>query len=99
MGIIFHKPGPRPKKKRIKKEPAEKREMRRKLSIDSNNRCVTCDRYAPFEDKDGQFDLYKCGHLSHIKTVGSGGDDVEENVLYECFECHEYRDKKIKVKK
>jgi len=98
LGIIYHKPGPRPKKKRIKKEGKERSRLRKKLSIRAVNRCETCDEYAPFLDEEGQFDLFKCGHTSHVKTAGSGGDDTEENCLYECFVCHEYRDKKLKIK-
>jgi len=87
--IIYHKPGPRPKKKRIKREGKERRKLRKRLSIRGGDRCETCDRYAPFEDSDGQFSLITCGHTSHIKSSGSGGDDNMANCKYECWYCHD----------
>lgn len=98
--IIYHKPGPRPKKKRVKREGRERTKLRRELSIRAGERCETCDRYAPFYDEDGQFDLIKCGHTSHMKSGGSGGDDTVENTKYECFYCHDGKHRgKIKREK
>lgn len=28
------------------------------------------------------------GHLSHVRGVGAGGSDVEENVVWSCANCH-----------
>lgn len=92
LGIIYHKPGPRPKKKRVKREGKERRELRRRLSVRGNNHCETCQRYAPFEDTYGDFDMILCGHTSHVgKSAGAGGDDNMKNCKYECFWCHDAR--------
>lgn len=89
MGIIFHEPGPRPKKKRIKKEGKERFLLRKKLSERALNRCETCGRYVLLLDQNGNFDLILCGHTSHMKSAGSGGHDNMANCKYECFWCHD----------
>jgi len=48
-----------------------------KLLVSCHRRCCVCHRY--------------CGikiELHHIKPVGSGGDDLIENAILLCFECH-----------
>ena len=90
MSMIYHKPGPRPKKKRIKKEGKDRFLLREALSVRSYQRCETCDRYAPLLDGNGDFDMILCGHTSHFfHSAGAGGDDTIENCKYECWYCHD----------
>lgn len=44
--------------------------------------CEYCYRYTRL---DGQ----NIGHVHHIKSKGSGGDDIESNLIYLCYECHD----------
>jgi hypothetical protein len=36
----------------------------------------------------GGYTPWKSGHLSHVRSVGSGGADTEENTLWSCASCH-----------
>lgn len=38
----------------------------------------------------GGYVPYKEGHLFHIKGVGAGGADTEENTLFSCPPCHHF---------
>ena len=46
--------------------------------------CESCGRYIPFSGGT----VFEIAHLIHIKSVGSGGGDTEENCKIGCFSCH-----------
>ncbi len=83
---------PYPKKVRIKLSGKDKSALRKALYDRSKGRCETCGQFVPLfvYDYGGQqyFDEFRCGHTSHGKSVGSGGDDTLENTKYECMSCH-----------
>lgn len=83
----FRKPAPKPKVKRVKAEGPERAKLRARLAKDAHYHCETCDTYLPLF-WEGRFDLYRCGHTSHIKSAGSGGPDTVANCKYECWTCH-----------
>ena len=63
-------------------------ELRREVCELHGARCSVCGRHAPLLDRDGVFDVFTCGHMSHVKSTGSGGDDTVENITWKCFKCH-----------
>jgi len=81
-------PKPMPKQKRIKLTGKAYTELRKALHKRARGHCESCCKYAPLLDEDGQFDVFRCGHVSHIKSKGAGGDDSPENCLWECFYCN-----------
>ena len=83
------------KQKPIRLKGKAKTEFRKKVFEHFNGRCQgvlpdgsQCEERPPLMDSDGVFDVFTCGHVSHIKSVGSGGEDILENVLYKCYNCH-----------
>ena len=50
--------------------------------------CEDCGVWAPLLDSDGVFDVFTCGHISHIKSRGAGGGDTLDNAKWKCFNCH-----------
>lgn len=83
---------PDPKKKRIVLKGKAKTELKKALYIRAKGRCESCNKLVLLYivDYAGNmvFDLHRCGHIHHEKTVGAGGDDSMENCKYECFDCH-----------
>lgn len=79
--------GPAPKKKRIILKGKAYSDLRKALHDRAGGYCETCGKRVPLM-VDGQFDIFACGHVSHIKSKGAGGDDSESNCLYECFSCN-----------
>jgi len=63
-------------------------EFRQKVFEKYAGICQVCFNYAPIRDHDGQFSFKTCGHVSHIKGVGSGGSDTIDNVTWKCYDCH-----------
>lgn len=45
--------------------------------------CEKCGMPAPWSGG-----VFVRGHMSHIKSRGSGGSDIIDNVLWKCPECH-----------
>jgi len=84
----YTKPKAQPKHKRIALKGKAYSELRKALYERAKGYCETCCKYAPLLDHEGQFDIFACGHVSHIKSKGAGGDDSMENCLYECFSCN-----------
>lgn len=78
---------PDPKKKRIRLTGKKRTELRKALFRRAGGLCETCECPTPLYYY-YEFDLYRCGHISHIKSVGAGGDDSLENCRYECYTCH-----------
>jgi hypothetical protein len=78
---------PDPKPKRIKLTGKKYTEFRRELCHQANSTCETCGEYAPLL-WNGVFDEYWCGHVSHIRSRGAGGNDDFENCKWQCFDCH-----------
>ena len=79
---------PCPKRKRIKLKGKAKTEFRKQVFEKYSGTCQSCGRFAPLYDRDGVFDVFLCGHVSHIKSTGSGGEDIFSNVKWECYNCH-----------
>jgi 5-methylcytosine-specific restriction endonuclease McrA len=67
-----------PKPKRIKKTGKEMETLRREVFERDHGRCQDCGKYVSWDQ----------GHLAHVKSRGAGGDDVAENCLWKCFDCH-----------
>ena len=90
-----------PKPKRIKLTGKAKTQLRKDLHDRAKGKCESCNKHLPLYifDHAGEpyFDEFRCGHVSHIKSRGAGGDDTmgengsENNVIWECFECHRAR--------
>jgi len=79
---------PQPKKKRIALKGKAFSKLREALYDRAKGRCESCCKHAPLLDPDGQFDIFTCGHVSHLKSKGSGGDDSMDNCIWECFSCN-----------
>lgn len=82
------RPDPKPKTIRLKGKAYT--EFRKAVGKRAAWRCETCGCFAPFTIN-GVFDVFFCGHVSHIKSKGSGGSDDMSNVILECFDCHSKR--------
>ena len=85
-----HHIGEDPKHKRIKLTGKAYSNLRKALHDRAKGRCENpeCRKRLPLFDAEGQFDIFTCGHVSHKKSKGAGGDDSLENCLYECFTCN-----------
>jgi 5-methylcytosine-specific restriction endonuclease McrA len=79
---------PRPKPTTIRLTGKAYQKLRNQCFNDSNGTCWNCGAFAPLLDHNGDFDLFACGHLSHIKSRGAGGGDTINNVRWSCPECH-----------
>ena len=77
---------PNPKKKRIKLSQKEYHELRLKKYMQVHCLCEDCSCWTSLET----------GHFDHIKTRGSGGDDIIENGKWLCYRCHDKRHRGIK---
>jgi hypothetical protein len=75
------------KKKPVRLTGKKYTEFRRKV-YERDVFCRSCGGDAPLYDRDGNFNLYDCGHVSHIVSRGAGGSDTMENVIWECYTCH-----------
>ena len=80
------RPDPKPITKRLKGKARQK--LRKATWLRAGGYCETCGTYAPLRDSDNQFNVFECGHMSHIKSIGAGGEDTPENVKWECYRCH-----------
>ena len=72
---------PDPKPKVILLTGKAKTEFRYQIFMRAAGNCETCRCWAPFR-VDDQFDVFACGHLSHIIPRRRGGD-IPENVKWE----------------
>ena len=79
-------PDPKPQTVRLKGKAYTA--FRKSVHEKYSGRCVECGRYAPLLDADGVFDVFGCGHVAHLKSVGSGGHDILSNVVWKCPDCH-----------
>jgi hypothetical protein len=79
---------PQPKQKPIRLKGAAKKKFRKQVYDNYQGICQMCGRYAPLNDQYGAFNVYTCGHVHHIKRVGSGGGDDLFNTIWTCFDCH-----------
>ena len=82
---------PHPKKKRISLKGKAYTQFRKAVYNRAKGCCETCGRWVSLYRANGDFDVYTCGHVSHIKSRGAGGDDSLENCILECFACHRAR--------
>ena len=78
-------PNPKPEKP-ILLEGKNYTEFRYEIFLRANGHCESCGRWAPFR-VDDNFDVFSCGHVSHITRRKRGGD-VAENAKWECYDCH-----------
>ena len=78
-----------PKPKRIDLNRKDYQELRRQAWSRAGGLCENedCGSPAPLEIG-GEFVLWGCGHLAHIKSKGAGGDDTLDNVRWLCPKCH-----------
>ena len=79
---------PMPKTKPVRYKGTARTKFRRKIGKNAHEICQSCGCWAPLYLADGTFDLFSCGHLSHLKGYGAGGGDVPENVKWQCYKCH-----------
>ena len=78
---------PQPKKKTIRLYGKDRTQFRLKIAKQYHNICQKCGRYAP-PYIGGSYSPFRCGDISHIKSVGAGGSDTEDNVEWLCHSCH-----------
>ena len=79
---------PVPKKKPVRLSGKAYQKFRKQVWKRAYGFCENCGVYVPLLMPEGGFDKYYCGHVSHIKSRGAGGEDTLENVTWECFSCH-----------
>ena len=77
---------PDPKHKRISLNPKEYRELRIAAHKRAGGICEICKcSPAPLDNTDmGP----PAGHVFHIKSRASGGDDILSNISWSCWVCH-----------
>ena len=73
-----------PKHKPIRLNKKDRAELRRLQWEKQLGRCAVCGM--PVNLKGDS--IFNTAHLSHIKSVGAGGGDTEENTCIKCFSCH-----------
>lgn len=81
-----------PKKKAVRLKGKAYSAFRKEVYERENGVCQECETYAPLFDVYGQFNEFTCGHVSHIKSRGSGGSDTLDNVKWKCFKCHNIKE-------
>lgn len=81
MKTVFN---PQPKKKRIKLSKKAWSNLRVKVWMEQKGRCAECDIWVPLNGDT----FFNTAHLAHIKSKGSGGDDIRDNVHILCYSCH-----------
>lgn len=81
-------PNPKPTTTRLKGK--DYTAFRKSVYNRASGLCETCQMPAPLT-VEGVFDIFTCGHVSHIKHRGSGGGDTLDNARLECFCCHNKR--------
>jgi len=79
---------PQPKRKSIRLNKKKYMELRFKKFTEALGRCEKCGCRAPWRGADGEYNVFECGHLCHIKSKASGGDDTPENTWWGCYRCH-----------
>ena len=79
---------PDPKNKPIRLKGKAYTKFRLEVCEAHHWRCDKCHLFTPPVDRDGVFDVFTCGHVSHIKSRGAGGGDTLDNVGWECYDCH-----------
>lgn len=64
--------------------------------IDKNKRIVSKKAietarldYCEYCFRHTKIDSVNIGHVHHIKSKGSGGDDAKENLIHLCYLCHD----------
>ena len=62
-------------------------EFRQAVHNRANGLCEKCGKWVPMYVH-GEFDEYRCGHVSHKKSHGAGGADTMDNAKWLCFNCH-----------
>ena len=87
MGRADRKMTPDPKPHTIRLKGKAKTEFRREVAERAKYHCENCGRHTPSLIY-GVFDVFNCGHVSHIKSYGSGGGDTLDNVKWKCYKCH-----------
>ena len=65
--------------------------FRKDVCARAMSRCDTCHLFAPIQDGETEFNLYRHGHVSHIRHHSIGGGDTMDNVIWECKNCHDKR--------
>lgn len=78
---------PQLKNKSVRLKGKAKTELRRMVHDRAGGQCEVCGKRAPLLIG-GVFDVWLCGHLAHIRSVGAGGSDIPDNVLWKCSGCH-----------
>lgn len=78
-----------PKNKPVRLKGKAYTEFRREVYNQANGICSDCGMYAPLVDPISFcFEVFTCGHVSHIKSRGAGGGDTMDNVRWKCYSCH-----------
>ena len=79
-----------PKKKPIRLHGKKYTAFRLAVCARAGSKCEHhgCGVWIPPYDADGEFDVFTCGHVSHTKSIGSGGSDTLENARWLCFGHH-----------
>ena len=79
-----------PKIKPIRLKGKDYTRFRQEVGRAANWTCKTCKAHAPAKVL-GVFNLFYCGHVSHIRHHSIGGGDIMSNVIWECKRCHDKR--------
>ncbi len=86
---------PNPKPQTIRLKGKAYTEFRKQICKRAGGQCEIilddgerCGRFAPLYDANGNFDEHYCGHVSHKRSTGAGGEDTPENVEWSCPYCH-----------
>ena len=83
--MSFFCPDPKPEKP-VLFSGKKKTEFRKAVYAREKGVCESCRGVAPLY-VNGNFNVFSCGHVSHIKPRKIGGD-VMGNVRWECYACH-----------
>ena len=75
---------PQPKKKRIKLSKKKESELREQVWIEQKGLCADCKNPVNLHGDT----IFNTAHLRHIKSKGSGGDDLRYNREIACYKCH-----------
>ena len=78
---------PQPKNKPIRLKGKAYTKFRKEVHDHYNGMCAKCGAWSPFTIN-GVFDVWTCGHVSHVKSRGAGGSDILDNVKWHCYACH-----------
>ena len=75
---------PQPKQKRIKLSKSAWGKLREQVWNEQAGKCDSCGKWVALHGTT----IFDTAHLAHIKSRGSGGGDLRDNVKILCYGCH-----------